>query len=99
MTSPADRRSEPGVRGKLAFVLVLLLGLLTGAGVFALAEAEARWMAYTLIALFGVLILLLTRDKDRLLSLVFVLGLQMDVYLRLSYGRAGSIEGIALAFV
>jgi len=99
MTSQPETRGEPGVRRKLIFALVLALGLLTGAGVFALGESEARWMAYALTALFGMLVLLLTKDKDRLLSLVFVLGLQMDVYLRLSYGRAGSTEGIALAFV
>lgn len=99
MASQPELRAESGVQRKLILLLVLALGLLTGAGVFALGESEARWMAYALIALFGMVVLLLTKDKDRLLSLVFVLGLQMDVYLRLSYGRAGSIEGIAVAFV
>ncbi len=92
-------RPESGVRQTLALVLLLVLGLLTGAAAFALGQAETRWMAYALIGLFGVLTLVMTRDKHRLLSLAFLLGLQMDVYLRLSYGRAGSTEGIALAFV
>ncbi|MEO8628132.1 MAG: O-antigen ligase family protein [Betaproteobacteria bacterium] len=49
--------------------------------------------------MIGLLVVLMVPQKDRLLSAVFFLGLQMDVYLRVGYGRAGSTEGIAIPFV
>jgi O-antigen ligase len=90
---PASRSS------RTAWLILIALASLVGAGAFALGEMETRWLIYALAALGGTLILLLTPQKDRLLSGVFVLGLQADVYLRLSYGRAGSTEGIAISLV
>ena len=81
-----------------SWLVVLALAGTTGAAAFALGELETRWLVFALAGAIGLLILLVVPYKDRLLSTAFVLSLQADVYLRLSYGRAGSIDGIAVSF-
>jgi len=79
--------------------VILILSVAAGAGAFALGQLETRWLVYALGGGLSLLIVLVAPCKDRLLCAIFVLALQGDVYFRLSYGRAGSIEGIAIAFV
>jgi O-antigen ligase len=84
------------VAGLLA---ITVLGAASGAMASLLAQSEMKWLVFALMGMTGLLAFALTANKDRVLTTVFILGLQLDVYLRLAHGRAGSLEGIAIPFV
>ncbi len=82
-----------------SFVWTLVIGSAFGLGLIFLADMETRWIVYVAAGLICFLVFLIARDKERLLVAVFILSLQVDVYVRLMYGRAGSSEGIAIPLV
>ena len=103
-TSAATRYSELSrggstIASKIGMLLVLGLATIAGIAAIVLTQIEARWLIYALLGLGGVLAFVMTARKDALLVVVFMLGLQMDIHLRLGYGRAGSSEGIVIPFV
>jgi putative inorganic carbon (hco3(-)) transporter len=81
------------------FSMVIGLGCLLGAGVFFLAGKELRWMLLPALALFAAIFFMVVPAKQRVLTTVFVLSFQVDIYLRFLYGRANSTEGLALPLV
>lgn len=81
------------------FVWTLVIGSVFGLGLMFLADMETRWIVYAAAAMLGFLVFLIAPNKERLLVSVFILSLQVDVYVRLMYGRAGSSEGIAIPLV
>lgn len=84
--------------GKVKYLIILGLGICIGLCILALANMELKWVIYSALALLSTVFVLAFPDKQRLLSAVFVLSLQADVYLRLLYGRAQS-EGLAIPLV
>lgn len=95
-------RSENVVVDSLSssrFWSVLVLGCLIGIGVYFLSEKEIRWMMVPVLALAGGIFLLVVPEKKTVLTALFVLSFQVDIYLRFLYGRAGSTEGLALPLV
>ena len=63
-----------------------------------LADLKVQWVIYSAIALLGTVFVLAFPDKQRLLSTVFILSLQVEVFVRLLYGRAQG-EGLAIPMV
>ena len=89
-------------RGKWPFTtvaIVVVFGCLIGVGIYFLAEKEMRWILLPVMALISGIFLLAIPEKKKVLTAVFVLSFQIDIYLRFLYGRAGSSEGLALPFV
>lgn len=80
-------------------VAVLGLAVVAGLLIVLLDEREMRWKLLVAIPLLGVVLLALTAQKKRVLTTFFILSLQVDIYLRFLYGRAGSNEGIAVPLV
>ena len=83
----------------LRLFLILGLGALMGVFAFALSGMETRWIVFSLAGLLGLIILLVTPDKQQLLATAFVLSFQIDVFVRFLYGHAQSSEGIAISLV
>jgi O-antigen ligase len=83
----------------VALIAVLILSVLLGIGVTFLANKELRWIVIPAIAIFGGIALLVVPDKKPILTTVFLLSFQVDIYLRFLYGRAGSNEGLVLPLV
>jgi putative inorganic carbon (hco3(-)) transporter len=81
------------------FSLVVVAGCLLGFGVFVLAEKELRWVLLPALALVGAIFLAVVPAKQKVLTAIFVLSFQVDIYLRFLYGRASSNEGLALPLV
>ncbi len=92
-----------GHNGKVAptakYLMVLGLGVSIGLLILLLADREARWMVIAAAALFGLLFIFIMPAKQKLLTTIFILSLQVDIYLRFLYGRAGSNEGLAIPLV
>jgi O-antigen ligase len=90
-------------RNELTFAgqCVVVVGLAVAAGllIVLLDEREMRWKLLVATPLVGVILLALTPWKQRVLTALFILSLQVDIYLRFFYGRAGSNEGIAVPLV
>jgi putative inorganic carbon (HCO3(-)) transporter len=81
------------------YLMVLGLGVSIGLLILFLADREARWIILAAAALVGLVFIAVTPGKQRLLTTLFILSLQVDVYLRFLYGRAGSNEGLAIPLV
>lgn len=98
MSSPyRDRIDKVPIAAK--YLLVLGLGVSIGLLILFLAEREARWIVIATTALFGLVFIIVVPAKQRLLTTIFILSLQTDIYLRFLYGRAGSNEGLAIPLV
>ena len=74
-------------------------GLSPELGVVVLADREFRWIAMPALALLGIIFIIVAPAKRTVLTTIFVLSFQIDIYLRLLYGRANSNDGIALPLV
>ena len=81
------------------YLMVLGLGVSIGLLILFLADREARWIVIAMAALAGLLIIIVMPSKQKLLTTIFILSLQVDIYLRFLYGRAGSNEGLAIPLV
>ena len=64
-----------------------------------LADREVRWTIYAVAAFLGLVFIIVVPAKQRVLTTIFILSLQVDVHLRFLYGRAGSNEGLAIPLV
>lgn len=80
-------------------IFVAALACLLGVGVFFLSEKEVRWVVVSGLALVSAIFILVVPNKKTVLTTIFVLSFQVDIYLRFLYGRAGSNEGLALPLV
>lgn len=80
-------------------ILSVGFGCLVGLGIYLLLDLELRWIAVPLLALFAAIFLMLVSAKRRILTIIFVLSFQADIYLRLLHGHAGSNEGLAIPLV
>lgn len=69
---------------------VIGLGIIVGEIGLTLGSLELRWIVYTFAAVVVVGVMAVVRDRERLLTTVFLLSMQIDVYIRLLYGRAGT---------
>ena len=74
-------------------------GCIVGLGVYFLLDLQLRWIAVPLLALFAAIFLMLVSAKRSILTIIFVLSFQVDIYLRLLHGHAGSNEGLAIPLV
>ena len=81
------------------FSLVIGLGCFLGLGVLFLAGKELRWLMMPALVLFAAIFIMAVPAKQKVLTTIFVLSFQIDMYLRFFYGRAGSNEGLALPLV
>ena len=81
------------------FSLVIGLGCFLGVGVFILAGKELRWVMLPALTLFAAVFFMVVPAKQKVLTAVFVLSFQIDIYLRFFYGRANSSEGLALPLI
>ncbi len=72
------------------------LGFLAGIATIVLAAQETRWLVYVISATLFCLVLVMVRNRERLLWSIFILSFQFDVYLRLLFGHAGS-TGLAIS--
>src|SRR5262245_58314588 len=81
-----ERRVIPAA----AFPLGVAIGLLA----LAAGDIELRWIIYFGLALTAAVVLLVARNTERLLTIIFVLSLQADVNFRLMYRHVGS-DGFA----
>lgn len=81
-----------------AVALVMLLGIAAGAVAAGLGGLALRWTIYAGLGVAALAVLTSFRNKGPLLVAVFVLSLQVDVYVRFLYGKAGS-DGIAFPLV
>jgi O-antigen ligase len=77
--------------------LALALAVITGTVVARLGSMEMRWGVYATSFLLLLAVLVLVRDREKLLWTLLLLSLQVDVYVRFMYAHAGS-RGIAFAF-
>lgn len=96
--SSSWRQIAGEVAGSTRYLLVLGLGILAGVAILLLSQEKVLWIIYILLALFGLVFVLSFPDKRRLLYTVFILSMQVEVYLRLLYGRAEG-EGLAIPMV
>ena len=87
---PPDPRASAGRRRMWEVLGVIGLGVAVGEIGLTLGTLELRWIAYTFAAVAVVGVLAVVRDRERLLTTVFLLSMQIDVYVRLLYGRAGT---------
>ena len=81
------------------FSLVIGLGCFLGLGVLFLAGKELRWVMLPALVLFAAIFIMVVPAKQKVLTSIFVLSFQIDIYLRFFYGRANSNEGLALPLV
>jgi O-antigen ligase len=79
--------------------LTIAFSILIGIGVFFLAEKELRWIIMPMLALGGIIFIVVVPEKKLVLTALFVLSFQVDIYVRFLHGRAGSNEGLALPLV
>jgi O-antigen ligase len=95
------KRSEPPsvLRIVNSSFWTFVIGSAFGLGLMFLADMETRWIVYAAAGLICFLAFLVAPNKERLLVAMFILSLQVDVYVRLMYGRAGSTEGVAIPLV
>ncbi len=98
MSSVQQEDTDRSATGKAWYLAILLLGVCIGLLVFLLADLKLQWLIYSAIALVGVVFVLAFPHKHRLLSVIFILSLQVEVYLRLLYGHAQG-EGLAIPLV
>lgn len=96
--SSVNREDAERSAGKAKYLVILGLGFSIGLLILFLADLKLQWVIYSAIALLGAVIILALPDKQRLLSSIFILSLQVEVYLRLLYGHAQS-EGLAIPMV
>lgn len=80
-------------------VLLASFGCLLGLGVFLLSGKETRWFLAPLLTLAGAVFILVVPQKKKVLTAIFVLSFQVDIYIRFFYGHAGSNEGLSLSLV
>ena len=80
-------------------VLLASFGCLFGLGVYLLSDMEMRWFLAPMLALAGAVFILVVPQKKKVLTAIFVLSFQVDIYVRFFYGRAGSNEGLSLSLV
>jgi O-antigen ligase len=97
ISSHRDRISKFSLMAK--YLVVLGLGVSIGLISLFLADREARWIIMAAAILLGFIFVAVMPWKGKLLTTLFVLSFQVDVYLRFLYGRAGSSEGIAIPLV
>jgi len=76
-------------------VIAVAIGVAAGLAGGMASEARLAWIGFLSAGAFFAFLIVLTRDKERLLSGLFVLSLQADAAIRFLYGRAGS-RGLAL---
>jgi O-antigen ligase len=81
------------------YLLVFGLSVSVGLLILLLADREPRWIIVAAASLLGLLFIAVMPNKERLLTIFFILSLQIDVYVRFLYGRAGSNEGLAIPLV
>ena len=96
-SSPRNHVSKLPLAAK--YLVVLGLGVSVGLFILFLADRDARWILLAVASLLGLVFIAVTPDKQRLLTTIFILSLQVDVYVRFLYGRAGSSEGLAIPLV
>ena len=96
-SSPRNHVSRLPLAAK--YLMVLGLGISAGLFILFLGDREARWIILATASLLGLVFIAVTPDKQRLLTAIFILSLQVDVYVRFLYGRAGSNEGLAIPLV
>ncbi|MEN8131627.1 MAG: hypothetical protein ABFS45_15830, partial [Pseudomonadota bacterium] len=96
--SSVNREDAERSAGKAKYLVILGLGFSIGLLILFLADLKLQWVIYSAIALLGAVIILALPDKQRLLSSIFILSLQVEVYVRLLYGHAQS-EGLAIPMV
>jgi O-antigen ligase len=80
-------------------ILLTGLGCLLGVGVFLLLDKEIRWFLAPALALASAIFILVVPQKKSVLTVIFILSFQVDIYLRFLYGRSGANDGLALPFV
>lgn len=80
------------------YVIEVAFGIVLGLFVIGLSQLETRWWVYFGAAFGGGLIFLINTRKEALLVTFFFLSLQIDIYIRPFYGRAGS-PGIEIPLV
>lgn len=64
-----------------------------------LADREARWTIYAGVAILGLILIMIAPAKQRLLTAIFIMSFQVDVYLRFYFGRSMNQEGFAFPLV
>jgi len=96
--SSVHREDAEGSAGKAKYLVILGLGVCIGLMILFLADLKVQWVIYSAIALLGAVFVLAFPDKQRLLSTAFILSLQVEVFVRLLYGRAQG-EGLAIPMV
>jgi len=91
-TVPSGRLWGRGVRVEL--VAAVLVGVAAGLASVAMTARELRWTAYSSAAVVLTLLVLVARNRERLLSSVFILSLQISATYFLFYGKGGG-DGLA----
>ncbi len=91
--------SEPNGQSVAKISLLIALGCLLGVGVYFLSDKEIRWVLMPGLALASVIFILVVPQKKKVLTAIFILSFQVDIYLRFLYGRSGTNDGLALPLV
>ena len=79
--------------------LLIALGCVLGIAVYFISDKEMRWVLMPGLALVSVIFILVVPQKKRVLTAIFVLSFQVDIYLRFLYGHSGTNDGLALPLV
>jgi putative inorganic carbon (HCO3(-)) transporter len=87
--SPLGGRIEQ-LSGVRQTVVMVVFGILAGYSGLILGGYELRWIVYALGSAVFMAILAVIPKRERLLTTLFLISLQIDVYVRFLYGRAGT---------
>jgi hypothetical protein len=68
----------------------LAIGIGVGLISIGLGAFELRWIVLVFAVIIGWLVITLVRDRERLLTTLFLLSMQMDIYVRFLHGRAST---------
>ena len=89
-TAPDRAGWQDRKRQLRTFLGIVALGFAVGSVGIMVGSFELRWIVMVFAVLLGGFTIAVVRDRERLLTAVFLLSLQIDVYVRLLHGRAGT---------